>query len=218
MTPREMQEAMLSARSVAERTRIMRHCHRELTTAIIQAVGDGDIDAFTAALEAARYEPGLAPALRQIARMEKPPSAAFRRAVRDFLIRSGDILREETGNDLILVEALRVLLPPYRGGSLRVYRGDSAWNRRRRTYGYSWSLELNVADEFAAKEEWRRHLGGSVVLEADAPPEAIVSVIPESADLGKEREVVIDRRRLGAVRLVHRYAQLSREEFYAETN
>lgn len=56
----------------------------------------------------------------------------------------------------------------------------------------------------------------SVVLETDAPPEAVICVIPKRADAAKEREVVIDRHRFGSVRVLHRYAQVRLEEFDAE--
>ena len=39
--------------------------------------------------------------------------------------------------------------PRYAGPALRLYRGDSALNRRRRTYGLSWSADRAKAREFA---------------------------------------------------------------------
>lgn len=89
----------------------------------------------------------------------------------------GDHIRSETGDDLLLADALRVLLPVYRGPSRRLWRGESAWNRRQRTYGLSWSRNAQVADHFA-RSHVRMIQGGTVVLETDAPAEAIVSVVP----------------------------------------
>ena len=37
------------------------------------------------------------------------------------------------------------LLPAYTGPALTLYRGDSAWNRKRRTYGPSWSAAVELA-------------------------------------------------------------------------
>lgn len=210
MTPRELYEAILGARSAEKRSRILRRHHRASTAAIVGAVDAGDIHAFCEALEVARYEPGLVPALRQIASMERPPSEAFRRAFRDFFIGSGDILRDTSRKDLVLIDALWVLLPAYRGESMRVFRGESASNRRLRTYGCSWTRERKVADAFA-QGRWRLHEGGSVLVEATAAPEAIISAIPRAADMGKEREVLIDRRKLGRVRVLQRYPQVLEE-------
>jgi hypothetical protein len=51
----------------------------------------------------------------------------------------GDHLRDQVGDDLLLAHALRVLLPPYTGPALKLYRGDSARNWCHGTYGLSWS-------------------------------------------------------------------------------
>ncbi len=77
----------------------------------------------------------------------------------------------------------------------------------------SWSRDCRVADAFA-RGQWRTWTGGSVV-ETCAPPEAVICVIPKRADIAKEREVLLDRRRLAAVRVVHRYG-VSPEELDAE--
>jgi hypothetical protein len=51
-----------------------------------------------------------------------------------------------SSDDLFLITALRSLLPHYIGlAPLTLYRGDSLWNRRRRTYGLAWTTELEVA-------------------------------------------------------------------------
>jgi hypothetical protein len=58
-------------------------------------------------------------------------------------IESGDHIRCEIGDDPVLIDGLRALLPPYVGDPVRLYRGDSAWNRRRRTYGVSWTTNID---------------------------------------------------------------------------
>jgi hypothetical protein len=75
----------------------------------------------------------------------------------------GDHIRSEVRRDMTLVKALHVLLPPYNGPGVTLYRGDSAWHCLRRTYGLSWSASLDVADSFAAGCLWRSSKGGSVV-------------------------------------------------------
>jgi hypothetical protein len=101
-----------------------------------------------------------------------------------------------------LIAGLRALLAPYRGPApLTVYRGDSAHNRRCRSYGLSWTANPEVARGFA-NGLWRTFTGGSVVVRTDAPADAIISV-PGSA----EDEVIIDRRRLGRVDVIECLAQ-----------
>ncbi len=123
-------------------------------------------------------------------------------------IQYGDHIRQETADDVTLVRALRVLLPSYSGPGLVLYRGEQAENRRRRTYGASWTTELHVADSFA--QECRGHPTGSVLLETFATPEAIISAPAGTAtDRYAEREYLIDRRQLRNVKVLKRYAHQS---------
>jgi hypothetical protein len=43
----------------------------------------------------------------------------------------GDHIRSVVGDDVVLVKALRLLLPPYTVPGLALYRGHSAFNRLR---------------------------------------------------------------------------------------
>ena len=121
-----------------------------------------------------------------------------------------------------LCDAARVLLPSYKGPAIRLFRGSSANERRRRIYGLSWTPEIAVAERFA--RERQVFDGGSVVLETLAPPDAIICAVEyprpftqeEIEKLGvdvqiteyhEEREYVVDRRRLNGVTVVRRYAQ-----------
>jgi hypothetical protein len=54
----------------------------------------------------------------------------------------GDSLRNQVDKDLALADGLRALLPRYNGPAITLYRGETAWNRQRRTYGLSWSASL----------------------------------------------------------------------------
>ena len=148
------------------------------------------------------------PAFRALARLDKAPAAAFRRLVRDlFWLRAGDHFRSEVGDDLLLCDALRVLMPPYRGPALQLYRGEIAHNRRCRTYSVAWTASREVADSFA-QGIMRTCQGGSVVIETVAPPAAIICRIPHSSDRYSEREYLVDRRHLDGARVVTRYSQI----------
>jgi hypothetical protein len=135
------------------------------------------------------------------------------------------------GDHRALCDAARILLPPYHGPAVRLFRGAAAGERRRRIYGLSWTPDMAIAERFAReRQQWD---GGSVVLETLAPPAAIICSVdyPEpftveelkrefpglaqqtiekladSQSFHEEREYVIDRRHLGAVTVASRYAQ-----------
>ena len=117
-------------------------------------------------------------------------------------VRHGDSIRSDVNSDRDLIASVRALLTPYRGPApLTVYRGDSFHNRRRRSYGLSWTANPEVARGFA-NSLWCTFTGGSVVIRTDAPADTIISV-PGSA----EDEVIIDPRRLGHVDVIERLAQ-----------
>lgn len=115
-------------------------------------------------------------------------------------LQDGEHMRDVVG-DLTLADAYRRIFQPYQGPAQTIWRGESAWNRRRQTYGLSWTTSREVAEGFArARQEI--YQGGTVLLRTEAPVEAIIW---ESDDFG-EAEVMVDRRRLGKVELVERYA------------
>ncbi len=146
-------------------------------------------------------------ALRAITRLPPPPPEV-RRAFRRVWMSCGDALRTEAGDDLVLIKGLRVLLPRYTGPAVVIYRGEGASNRRRRTYGLSWSLREDVADQYARRPWWRSGRGGSVVLRTHAPAGAIIAKVPDAGDRYAEAEVLVDRRMLGRVDVVRRYSEL----------
>ncbi len=153
---------------------------------------------------------GWARAFRAVARLGSVPDAT-----RAFFLRvqveSGDHIRQETLDDLALTDGLRVLLPPYTGPAMTLYRGEGAHNRSRRTYGLSWSASRDVADECA--QGWvQASDGGSVLLQADVPSAAIICApAVSSKDLYDEAEYLVDRRLLRAVKVkvIARYPQVS---------
>ena len=77
-------------------------------------------------------------------------------------IHYGEHIRQEVNDDLLLGIALKVLLPPYEGPAMRLYRGEGAYNRKYRKYGMSWSSDVAVAEKFATGI-WRTFEGGSAV-------------------------------------------------------
>ena len=140
----------------------------------------------------------------------KPPSlppmaAAARRDFREFCRTYGDSLRNDVGDDIVLIRALRALLPAYRGGPVTLFRGEGAKNRKRRAYGMSWTTVRAVA-EHHAKGWWRTSRGGSVVLKVAAVAASIIASL-KGFDRFAEREYLVDRRFLTNVHVIERYSQ-----------
>lgn len=130
-------------------------------------------------------------------------------------LESGDHLRQEVGDDLLLVRGLRVLLPPYDGPAVTLYRGETAGNRRDRTYGLSWSSDRNVAEAYATTGLCRTCEFGSVLLQALSPPEAIICAPAAHDDRFAEAEYLVDRRRLRDVTVLQRHCRLVGETAFA---
>ncbi|QAU44197.1 hypothetical protein [Bradyrhizobium guangzhouense] len=154
------------------------------------------------AMNDTEWAPGL---LRKLATLPDVPDSS-RAMMLSAWIRWGDSWRNNVNNDVLLIDTLRNLLPPYRGGEVRLFRGDSAFNRRRRTYGMSWTVDRIVAESFAEGNA-SMYDGGTVVLETLAPSTAIICVPHDHIEhaYAGEVEYLVDRRRLGDVNLVKRY-------------
>ena len=119
---------------------------------------------------------------------------------------AGDSLRSMVNHDLRLLDGLRTLLPPYQGAELILYRGDSARNRSRRTYGFSWTFSVDVARSFALGG-WQTFRGGSVLLRATVPATAVICAPGLHDDRYGEAEYLVDRRLLKSVTVIERFEQ-----------
>jgi hypothetical protein len=101
--------------------------------AVLDGVRDADLERFIeglSRLDIVLY--GWRKAMRRIVRLEPDPPRAFREGMLRAWVRYGDHIRLETGDDLLLVKALRALLPPYdgrrcaSGGAIARGTGDAA--------------------------------------------------------------------------------------------
>jgi hypothetical protein len=192
-------------RIIADQRRRERE-HRKIITAFVDATRRGDRVALADLIGQIDYAyDGWKRVFQRLARLEriKPD---MRDAWLTIYIHSGEHIRCEVGDDLLLIRALRVLLPPYRGRAVTLYRGGSFYNRCRRTYGLSWTRECEVAEGFA-NGDWRRCVGGSVLLQTLAPPDAIICAPHRLNNRYGEDEYLVDRRRLGLVTVLRRFAQ-----------
>jgi hypothetical protein len=138
----------------------------------------------------------------------RPCSEKIRRGFLDAYIRNGSHIRSEVVDDLILIKGLRSLLPRYTGPGTTLYRGDGALNRSRRTYGLSWTASREVARHYA-RGDWQETKGGSVLLQAYAPNEAIICAPRLINDRYGEQEYLVDRRGLTDIRELERFCYRS---------
>ena len=71
--------------------------------------------------------------MRTIAKVDDVPDEFREGFLRGPMLQDGDHLRSEVGNDLILIDGLRPLLPRYNGPARTLFRSESMYGRRRRT-------------------------------------------------------------------------------------
>lgn len=166
----------------------------------------GDKEGFERALvRLSENSDALRKAFRRIARESKVPMTT-RMCFLSFWFSFGEHWRNEVGDDRILLPALRALMPSYRGSAVELFRGDSMWNRRRRTYGPCWSRSRIVAEQHAAGPWRSHHSEGSVLLRTLAPANAIICALPDHVT-SDEEEYIVDRRFLNHVTVLKRYSQ-----------
>ncbi len=146
--------------------------HRAALAAWRAAVLSGDEDKLGEAFVAVAHQGILARAFRAAARLPGTPEATRQHMLWRWW-KDGDSIRSEVASDLVLIAGLRALLPPYDGPAVTLWRGDSWFNRCRRTYGISWSSRRDVAERFATGM-YQTFAGGSVVVEASVPAAAII--------------------------------------------
>jgi hypothetical protein len=84
---------------------------------------------------------------------------------------------------------------------MRLYRGTDWEERRRRRYGFSWTVDKDSASGFAEGPKIDGH--GGVILETLAPAAAIL-LVREKEDYYDEGEVVVDPFSLGRITVAER--------------
>ncbi|WP_430231785.1 hypothetical protein [Paraburkholderia tropica] len=86
----------------------------------------------------------------------------------------GGRIREEIGDDKLLVQLLREVLPRYEGPSLTLYRGESAERFHGGRIGLCWTSQRHTAEMFGAGLN-AYYPGGGVLLSATVDAVAILS-------------------------------------------
>jgi hypothetical protein len=206
----------------ARQLREERRQERAHARALVEACRRGDAEQFYELAFPYDHHPAFWPgAVRAISRAITEVTPDIQQAFLQIWVET-KMLNLRVDDNRALCRALRILLPPYKGEALRLYRGAGALERRRAAYGISWTSNLSMAEQFA--ESYRVMNAGSVVLATVAPPGAIISAVEypppmteeETAELGlpptakivewhEEAEYLVDRRMLGPVSVLRRY-------------
>jgi hypothetical protein len=179
----------------------------------VESLRSADSRMFYQALSALELEGALRIAFSKVATLKEISQEGCLLMLRHWIDR-GDQLRQAISDDLLLCDAFRASMPRYHGGDLKIYRGETTWNRRRRRYGLSWTDDPSVAQGFA-EGVTRTHEGGSVVLETIAPAQAIICIPKHHTNDPSddyESEILVDRRCLKRVNVIRRLPQISFEE------
>lgn len=105
-------------------------------------------------------------------------------------IEKGHFIREKMGDDIQLLELLRLLMPPYEGNGMMLYRGENTDRYRIGRIGFCWTSNEDKARQFA--RGLNAYKSGGVLLRAWVPAGAILAGMhPHSQYLG-EYEITID--------------------------
>ena len=165
---------------------------RQNVRLFVSSARHGDLEPMFDALTALYDDhEGLRCAFREIVTVEVVPDEVREAFLNVWVERDG--IRDDVKDDYLLLDALRQLLPKYRGPDMRLYRGESTQAHEDRTYGWSWTSSREVAHSFATHNQC--HPLGAVVLRADVPAEAIFSAPALFEHLKQEEEeYCVDRR------------------------
>jgi hypothetical protein len=172
----------------------------EAVSQFIESIKKGDIGRFMDAAENLKLTGAWTNALHAVADLDTVP-ADFKLAVQEVWVEQGDSMRGDARADAALVKALRVLLPAYDGPNLTLYRGESAKNHRTRSYGLSWTVDVEVAEDYA-RDAHRYSQDDGVVLMTEAQAEAIISAPHRLGVNPSEAEYLVDGQLLKQVRVI----------------
>ena len=135
---------------------------------------------------------GLRHALREVVAAGIDSTDEVRAAfLHVWVMREG--IRDDVGDDDLLLDALRLLLPKYDGPDKRLYRGDTKLAHESGAHGWAWSSSPKVALSFA--EAAQAHPEGAVLLAVDAPVKSIFCAPAQHSHIRDgEDEYLVDPR------------------------
>jgi hypothetical protein len=182
---------------------------RQVASDFVKAVRAGNAELLVQALDEIDRRYQWNEAIKAVAGSPRGAPHTFRERLLLLWLANGDSIRGAVSDDLLLIKALRAMLPVYTGPAVKLYRGETFWNRRRRTYGIAWRATAEIARDFAADPIHRTTKGGTVLIETVAPANAIICAPAHVNNRYGEQEYLVDRRRLRSVKVIERFAECS---------
>lgn len=122
-------------------------------------------------------------------------------------ITHGEKIRRSIGNDENLVSVLRRWTPPYKGGAIRLYRGESFSRYSQGRVGLCWTQKRAVAEMFGAGLQ-AINPGGGLLLSAEFPATAIIAAGSDHTAWLQEDECTVDITMLPSIEVLHRFPEL----------
>lgn len=107
-----------------------------------------------------------------------------------YWIVKGHHIRFQVNDDTKLLSILRILLPPYTGKGLWLYRGENLARFEVKKIGFCWTTKEDTAVMFA--RGLNAYKAGGVLLKAWAPSAAIISGVHEHSEYLGEDELTVD--------------------------
>jgi hypothetical protein len=170
---------------------------------LVRALGGDDWVAVRTILARIEAE-GLWPqAILRVRHIEKP-QAPICEGFHSMWTAFGHRIRAAVADDVGLLDALHVLLPPYSGADITLYRGESVARWRQGTFGSSWTNSKEIAVMFERGLNAVPPEGG-VLLSTDAPAKSIITGPSRHSIYLGEHEFVVDRRKLTQVQALEMY-------------
>jgi hypothetical protein len=185
---------------IREHQRLQRRTDKRVALAFVEACKAGDAERVYNLAEHLGEGTlnGWRQAIRNIAREITEVSPEVRDAFLAYWVQHKGFGIREDHRALRIVA--RVLMPPYSGPAMRLYRGACIKEWRHRIYGFSWTSNIEVARSFA--QNYSYVPGGNLVMETVAPRKAILCAVGAEED-----EYIIDRKLLKGLTVVQRYSE-----------
>ncbi|KAJ9430446.1 hypothetical protein PMI39_023055 [Pantoea sp. YR343] len=137
----------------------------------------------------------------------EPASIAMKESFHSKWIESGAFIREKINNDLILLELLTLLLPPYSGASLVLYRGENMERFDEGRIGFCWTQDISIAEMFGSGLNAYKSPG--LLLRAEAPACSILAGPNDHSRYLGENEFTVNPSLLSSISVIETYPDSS---------
>nr|WP_226375914.1 hypothetical protein [Pantoea stewartii] len=133
----------------------------------------------------------------------KTATASMKEAFHSKWIESGAFIREKINNDLFLTELLTLLLPPYSGTNLVLYRGENKARFDEGRIGFCWTQDTSIAEMFGSGLNAYNSPG--LLLRAEAPACSILAGPNDHSRYLGENEFTVNPSLLSSVIVIETY-------------